>query len=488
MVQPADSPEQGPYPASLELFLDVADNVFVTLDLRGRVTLLNRHGCELLGYEEAEVLGKDWFEHFLPPDVRDEVRAAFEKLIGGVGSAAGRAECEVLCRDGSRRMIAWHNTLLRHAEGGAIGTLSSGTDITEQGRAYRALRASRKELEDIRFAIDKASIVAITDVPGRIFYVNDAFCEISGYTRDELIGQTHRLVNSGLHPAAFFTDLWHTIVSGKVWRGEVRNQAKDGRRYWVDTTIVPFLDDRGQPYQYMAIRTDITDRKRSDARLREQAALARLGEMASVVAHEVRNPLAGIGGALQVIARRIPQDRREYSIVQDILARIEVLDAKMEDLLQYARPRQPRIKSLDLGALIAAVVGQLREDPHFEGIEIVADTAPLACAGDPNQLSGALLNLLLNAADATGPGGKVQVTVDVDDAGCRIGVTDDGPGIPADQRERVLEPFFTTRHRGTGLGLAIVRRAIEAHGGTLEIECPDDGGTTVRLALPHQVG
>jgi PAS domain S-box-containing protein len=488
MSQPVDAAEQGPYPASLELFLDVADNVFVTLDPKGRVTLLNRHGCELLGYDEPEVLGKDWFEHFLPDSVRAEVRLAFDRLIAGEGYAAGRADCPVLCRDGSERMIAWHNTVLRLAEGAPIGTLSSGTDITEQGRAHRALRASRKELEDMRHAIDKAAIVAITDVSGRIFYVNDAFCQISGYGRGELIGQTHSLVNSALHPAPFFKDLWETIASGQVWRGEIRNQARDGRNYWVDTTIVPFLDEQEQPYQYMAIRTDITDRKGTEARLREQAALARLGEMASVVAHEVRNPLAGIGGALQVIARRIPQHRREYSIVRDILARIEVLDAKMEDLLQYARPRAPRIKSLDLGELIGAVVGQVREDPRLEGVEIIADTGSLACAADPSQLSGALLNLVLNAADATGQGGTVQVTVDVDDAGCRIGVVDDGPGIPDDLRERVLEPFFTTRHRGTGLGLAIVRRAIEAHGGTLEIECPESGGTIVRLALPHQVG
>ena len=462
---------------SLEQFLDVADNLFVTLDTSGKVTLLNRHGCELLGFDEEEVIGKNWIEHFLPAEVRDEVRTAFERLIAGGRSSAGRAECPVLCRDGSHRIIAWHNSLLRRRDGQIIGTLSSGTDITEQWRTNRALRASRKELEDIRHAIDKATIVASTDVSGRIFYVNDAFCQISGYAREELIGQDHRLVNSRLHPPAFFKDLWRTIASGTVWRGEIRNRSKSGRAYWVDTTIVPFLDDRGRPYQYMAIRTDITDRKRSEARLREQAALARLGEMASVVAHEVRNPLAGIGGALQ-----------EYSIVQDILARIEVLDAKMEDLLQYARPRPPRIKPLDLGRLVEAVVGQVREDPRFEGVTITADTGTLACAGDPNQLSGALLNLLLNAADATGPGGSVAVAIEVDDIGCTVMVTDDGPGIPADLRERVLEPFYTTRHRGTGLGLAIVRRAIEAHGGKLTIECPEAGGTVVRMAIPHQMG
>ena len=474
-----------PVPASLEQFLDVADNVFVSLDGDGLVTLLNRHGCELLGYEEQDVIGKNWFEHFLPPEVRSEVRAVFDRLTAGGRDGASRAECPVLCRDGSQRIIAWHNTALRQRDGAVIGTLSSGTDITEQWRAHRALRASRKELEDIKHAIDKAAIVAITDVAGRIFYANDRFCLISGYSREELIGQNHRLINSGHHAPGFFKNLWQTISSGQVWRGEVCNLAKDGSRYWVDSTIVPFLDDRGRPYQYMAIRTDITDRKRSDARLREQAALARLGEMASVVAHEVRNPLAGIGGALQVIARRIPQDRREYAIIQDILARIEVLDAKMEDLLQYARPRPPRIKPLDLDRLVAAVVGQVQEDPRFVGIRISVEGASSHCAGDAAQLTGALLNLLLNAAEATGPGGGVQITIAGGDPCCRIDIADDGPGIPADLRERVLEPFFTTRHRGTGLGLAIVRRAVEAHGGELQIACPETGGTIVRVILPR---
>ena len=346
--------------------------------------------------------------------------------------------------------------------------------------------ATRSQLADFKRALDHAAIVATTDVSGRITYVNDTFCQISGYSREELLGQDHRIVNSSYHPKEFIRELWRTIASGRVWQGELRNRAKDGHIYWVDTTIVPFLNERGKPYQYIAIRSDITARKQAEEQLAQQAGLARVGQMAAVVAHEVRNPLAGIKGAIQVLmSRRAPGDN-ELPVMRDIVGRIDSLSELINDLMLYARPRPPRLNLIELRPLISDAVTIVRRDPVAQSIEIVIEGDDVSALVDDELIRATVLNLLLNAAQAMAGRGRITVKLGKSGDLTTIEVRDTGAGIPAEIRNQVFEPFFTTKARGGGLGLPIARRTAELHGGSLALECPDSGGTVVTLRLPIQ--
>jgi PAS domain S-box-containing protein len=372
---------------------------------------------------------------------------------------------------------------------GQPGDPSPTPDAGASGAPRPAPAPSTNELEHIRYALDQAAIVATTDVQGRISYANDKFCQISGYDRHELLGQDHRILNSGYHSRAFIRDLWQTIARGRLWRGELRNRAKSGSFYWVDTTIVPFLDDRGKPWQYMAIRYDITERKRNEERLREQATLASLGEMAAVVAHEVRNPLAGIRGGVQVLASYLPPGTSDaHEFVREIVTRIDSLNAAISDLLEFARLREPKLVPVDVAVLLSDVVKSLRYDPGLEGVAWQVDTAcaPASVKGDVDQLRLLFTNLAINGAQSAGASGHVWLTARPDGRRCVVEVSDDGAGVPSAVRDRVFEPFFTTKHRGTGLGLPTAKRIVEAHGGEIALVDRPGGGTTARVVLSLQ--
>ena len=363
--------------------------------------------------------------------------------------------------------------------------ITAGVVVRFQALKQRSARQV-KDLADLKYALDQAAIVATTDVRGRITYVNDKFCEISKYSRDELLGQDHRIINSGLHPKSFFQQLWYTIASGRVWHGEIRNRAKDGTFYWVDTTIVPFLEANGKPYQYTAIRSDITERKLAEERLREQAALARVGQLAAVVAHEVKNPLAGLRGATQIMLSRRPADDPDVAVMREMIARIDALTSLIQDLLLFAKPRALRPEPIELRPLLLDAVTSMRHDPVGENVRVNVQAPEVALTGDGELLRAAFLNLLLNAAQAMNGTGAIDVMVVAEREAVRIDIADQGPGIVSELHERIFEPFYTTKVQGGGLGLAIVRRTVDLHGGTIGVACPPEGGTIMTMRLPRR--
>jgi PAS domain S-box-containing protein len=262
----------------------------IATDEKGVIQIFNVGAERMLGYTAAEVVDK-----ITPADISDPreviARAAalsveletpiapgFEALVFKASRGIEDIyELTYIRKDGSRFPAVVSVTALRDAQDIIIGYLLIGTDNTVRKRAEERVVVSLQEVSDLKTALDEHASVAITTPRGSITYVNDKFCETSKYSRDELLGQDHRIVNSGQHSKEFIGELWTVISRGEVWKGELRNRAKDGTIYWADTTIVPFLDAEGKPYQYVAIRADITARKqveeertKLDQRLRDQ--------------------------------------------------------------------------------------------------------------------------------------------------------------------------------------------------------------------------
>jgi signal transduction histidine kinase len=207
--------------------------------------------------------------------------------------------------------------------------------------------------------------------------------------------------------------------------------------------------------------------------------------MAAIVAHEVRNPLAGIKGAIQVLASRRTAGDADLPIMRDIIGRIDALGELINDLMLFARPRPPQVTAVSARALIDQAVEAVRRDPHARQVAISVEAQSDArLLADAELIRAAVLNLLLNAVQAMGSHGHLAVRLSATSDAAIIDVQDNGPGVPAELRERIFEPFFTTKARGGGLGLPIARRTAELHGGTLTLACPESGGTLASLTVP----
>jgi len=235
---------------------------------------------------------------------------------------------------------------------------------------------------------------------------------------------------------------------------------------------------------FTGILHDLSRRTELEERLREATALARLGEMAAVIAHEVKNPLAAVRGAVQVIGSRLPPSTGDAAIVKEVIARIDGLNDLIQDLLVFARPPAPRPSRIDLIALLKSVSELLTRDPAFSDlrIEITGDVPPVN--GDATLLTIAFQNLLINSAQAMQGRGVVRVTTTAADGWHHVEIADTGPGIPPEIRASLFRPFKTTKARGTGLGMATAKRLAELHNGRIEVTCPDQGGTIATIHLP----
>ena len=314
-------------------------------------------------------------------------------------------------------------------DGQPVGRVWSFRDITERKRAEEQLKASLKEISDLKTALDEHAIVAITDTEGKITYANDRFCAISKYAREELIGQDHRMVNSGHHSKEFIRHLWATIGQGEIWRGEIKNKAKDGSFYWVDATITPFLNQDGKPYQYVAIRTDISQRKAAEEKMAES--LHEKEALLREIHHRVKNNMQVISSLLHLQTDYI-QDPQALEVFKDCQGRIRTMALIHEKLyrseglaqIDFKNYLESLINLLRSSHKVAGV--ELRYELEIERIKLDVDTAiPLGL------IANELISNCLKHAFSGRRQGVMRVALQKNDgSGHSLIVQDDGNGLP----------------------------------------------------------
>ncbi len=241
-----------------ESIINNSDDAIISKSLDGIILTWNKGAEIIFGYKPAEVVGKH-ISLLIPPYRPNEDSEILDRIRKG--EIINHYETERIRKDGTIVDISITVSPIKNKDGVITGASKIARDITDNKLKINRLVSLVKEIADYKFALDEACIMAITDQKGIISYVNDNFCKISGYTREELLGKDHRLINSNHHSEEFIRDLWVTIANGHIWRGEIKNKSKVGNYYWVDTTIVPFLNEKGKPFRYVAIRSDITSRK-----------------------------------------------------------------------------------------------------------------------------------------------------------------------------------------------------------------------------------
>ncbi|BAU44035.1 PAS domain S-box protein [Leptolyngbya sp. O-77] len=485
------------------LFKSVLDNIPHRIwlkDRQGRHVVVNQSFAESVGIAPEALIGKTDFD--LWPTDKAQMFQDEDQAVMNTGQAFSLEE-QLPMPDGTTRWFSTTKTPMYDEAGRVIGTTGISMDVSDRRQAEEALRQAKeelefrveertaelqetvdelqkavfireraehsllktlKELQFRQFAMDQAALIAITDPQGVITYVNDKLCEISGYSEAELVGKTHRIINSGYHPPEFFQQMWATIRSGKVWRGEVKNRAKAGHFYWVSTTIVPALDQNGRVQKYLAIRFDISDRKfaeealqQSEAQLRQQTdelrttlwelqrtqsqliqseKMSSLGQLVAGVAHEINNPVNFIYGNLNYAneyAEDLLQVVRLYQqhypdpvpAIQDLLGNTD-LDFLLEDmpkllksmrvgaeriqkivvsLRNFSRMDEAEFKAVDLHEgidnTLMILQNRLKGKPGQPAIEVVREYGSLPKVECyASSLNQVFMNILSNAIDA----------------------------------------------------------------------------------------
>lgn len=380
------------------------------------------------------------------------------------------------------------------------------------------LKISQSEILDYKHALDVSCIVSITDSEGRILDVNDNFCAISRYSREELVGKDHRLINSGHHSYEFMAELWSTIQNGKVWHGEFKNKAKDGSFYWVNSAIVPFLDASGKPFKYISIRNNVTklkaieeeiskinedlDRKikertseLTDALEKEKELNELKSRFLSMASHEFRTPLTAIMSSISLLEHYQMADMESKTAKHfiKIKSAVRLLTSILEDFLSLDKLEQGKVEPNNTAFNLQEFIEEILEDidgmtrKKNQTMSVISETKPVICQ-DKRILEKVLLNLISNASKYSDDGRTIHLRIHGSEDVIKISVQDEGIGIPPGAQKFIFTKYFRANNavniQGTGLGLIIVQRYVDLLQGKIYFSSKENEGSTFTIEFP----
>ncbi len=485
-------------------FRDTLENIdllAVSINSQNKIEFCNNALLQLTDWQREDVIGADWFSLFVPREQRSQRREIFKKLIVNKNTPL-RHDSIIQKHNGEKIQVVWNYAMIQDSDRQVIGLTCIGEDVTE-------IRETEVMLHKLYMASEQSpAIIMIVNTQGQIEYANPKFTELTGYSFDEVKGKNPRILKSGETSNSDYSELWTTISKGQQWRGVFHNKKKNGELYWESARISAIRDTDGKITHYLAVKEDITERKRLqselDKRNREMAnsmALAATGQMVSMVAHDLRNPLSSIKMGLQILGKKsVHEWRDEEKELRGIaLQQVGYMEEILDDLLSFSRPEALKPEWISIEKLLNTAVIFAQKQIRGHGIEIRSWYEPglPTLHGDSGRLRQAFGNIIINAAQATesqqiglqaGKSPWISISVRLELAHerpkIRIEICDNGHGIEQEQAQQLFEPFFTTRSKGTGLGLAIVKRIISQHRGDVCLQAGNEGGTCAVIILP----
>jgi PAS domain S-box-containing protein len=459
------------------LFESAKDGILILDAVSGEIVDANPFIEELLGYAAGELLGQPLWD--IGP-FRNIVatKEAFEELL--YKEYIRYEDLPLESKDGRRVAVEFVSNV--YLVDGQKVIQCNIRDITERKRA-------QEERARLVMAIEHAAdAVVVTDSSGAIEYVNPAFQKVTGYAREEVIGANLRILKSDTHDEAFYKDLWDTLTRGEVWSGRFTNRKKDRSLYEEEGTISPVVDGAGRLVGYVAIKRDISERLALERAAEFNRHLAQIGELASGVVHELRNPLAVIAGTAEILQRKIATADPLQKPLNVILTESKHLERSIAQFLNFARPFE--VTAIPCRPETVAERTRKLCEPRAAAkhvtLGVTAEPGLPEFKVDPGKLAQAVVNIVNNAIDAAPANGRVALHVARDDLGILFKVTDNGPGIHLGRNEDIFTPFFSKKEGGTGLGLSVARRIVAAHGGTITFRNQEKGGLSFLLRVPIQ--